>query len=1086
MNLVSRNMLALIGSIFLLGLFSNERSFAQTSGNAAWVNPFIGTADSDTKTNWGTAGGTYPGAVYPWGRVQLTPETGIGANRGYHYTDSVIYQFSCVNHYSGYPEGSGGNVFFMPSNSSLPGDSMGLVGRPFSHKNEQATPGFYRVVLDDDGTELEMTTNARSGMVRFRFPEGVAPKIYIGGAGKINVEGTEVKAEAWNSLFRFLQKIASSESVSDGVLVSFKASKKSETIIEMKYCCSSVSWEGANKNMESELPGWDFEQFRLNAEKAWNESLSVVQVDDERKTEKTIFYTALYHSLLMPWIISDIDGFYRGADGKVYQTKGSNQYGAFSPWDTYRSLHPLLCLLCPQVQQDIVRSMLDVYQQAGHLPSDPMTGNHAIAVLADSYAKGIDSVDPAEALVAIEKTLDYFAARTPDFQFYRERGYVSADFPESVTRTVEYTYDDWAAGHFLSTVYPDSTNNRFSNAAENYRNLIDLESLFILPRKGEDFIKHPGNQGYKEGDKWVYSYGVQQDPWGLINYLGGSEFFVTRLDSALSAGQILFDNETMLHIPYYFNYTPYPEKTQYLVNRIRNERYLNTPGGIPGNDDLGSMSSWYVFSALGFYPFCPGEPNYSVVAPLFAKAIVHLPNGKTLTIRKEGKDIDNCYLVEVLLNGDQQTVPQLSHAQLVAGGELTFKCSAEPVNAFSDLLYRDKSPEFKIHAASVSKRQVSPDEEFWLRYGLSNSGSSGTKFFYLQLNGNPLKSGHAFIPANSVVADSIAIRLYKPGKVSLTIDGEFTQSVEVLKDKSIPENPYRISELQSNVLVPVGDSLSFSFQVQNITGQLQSKPIEVSADCRVVTQISVKLEPGEITKLSAKIKPEAVGIHHLQIGNQQVAFKQVEKVTEALVLELDATKKGGEEVTDLSGFSNTVLHPGIGVDADFFQVGTQSHLEIPASKSMQVEDKSMTMSVWVYPENHDQQSQDIFCQADFNVLQIQGGAYLNFFAGGWGRGECRAALTENWVGKWHHLVGVCDDEELRLYVDGQLVASQKVAHVPSLADESNWTVGRNVEFPGTRIFSGKVDLVRLYQAPLSAEDIQQQFANDRERFQMNK
>ncbi|HXO74738.1 MAG TPA: glycoside hydrolase family 92 protein, partial [Puia sp.] len=398
---------------------------------------------------------------------------------------------------------------------------------------------------------------------------------------------------------------------------------------------ASAGAESARRNIDRECMG-SFETLRMAVAREWRKALSVVEVEDDNTVNKTIFYTALYHSLLVPWVISDVDGNYRGADHGIHRVVGRNEYDFFSPWDSYRSLHPLLTLLYPQKQSEVLQSLIDIYQQDGHLPVESMTGNHVVSIIVDAYRKGIRGIDKATAYDAMMKSLVRGPFQQDDRAVYAEKGYVPLTHPESVTRTVEYGYDDWVLGQYAGKVMGDKEiERRLEDRSVAYRHLLYTPSLLLLPREGDSFRVRPGNSGYKEGDSWVYSYFAPQDANGLIDRMGGDVDFSLRLDSALTDGRLVFDNETVLHVPYFFNAAGRWDLTRKWVEKIMKERYTDRPGGLPGNDDLGAMSSWYVFSALGFFPFCPGSPSYSPGVPLFKKAVLHLAAGKQFVVRRD-------------------------------------------------------------------------------------------------------------------------------------------------------------------------------------------------------------------------------------------------------------------------------------------------------------------------------------------------------------------------------------------------------------------------------------------------------------------
>jgi predicted alpha-1,2-mannosidase len=296
---------------------------------------------------------------------------------------------------------------------------------------------------------------------------------------------------------------------------------------------------------------------------AWQKKLSAIDVTDDNRQNKIVFYTALYHSLLLPWVIDDADGRYKGADGAIHTRNGANQYGAFSPWDTFRTLHPLLTLIYPDQQNDIILSMLDFYRQSGYLPVESMTGNHSVPIIVDSYFKGITGFDKALAFKAMKKSLVDGPFIQKDMQVYQSNGYIPFTNAESVTRTVEYAYDDWALAQFAKNITgDDSTYHLLDERSYSYRQLFNKDDRLFLPRNKDVFKLQPGMSGYKEGDKWVYGYFVPHNSKDLINLTGGDKSFTERLDSVLQNEVMLFDNETVFHVPYLFNQAGAPQLTQ--------------------------------------------------------------------------------------------------------------------------------------------------------------------------------------------------------------------------------------------------------------------------------------------------------------------------------------------------------------------------------------------------------------------------------------------------------------------------------------------------------------------------------------------
>ncbi len=780
----------------------------------------------------------------------------------------------------------------------------------------------------------------------------------------------------------------------------------------------------------------------------WRKALSVVEVDDDNQANKTIFYTALYHSLLVPWVISDVDGYYRGADQEKHRVMGRNEYGHFSPWDSYRSLHPLLTLLYPGKQSEMVSSILDIYRQGGYLPVESMTGNHVVSIIVDAYRKGIRGIDRVEVYDAMLKSLVRGPFQQDDRIVYGEKGYVPLTHPESVTRTVEYGYDDWVLGQYAGKVMGDEkTATMLVKRSMAYRQLLYIPSLLLLPRDGDSFRVRPGNSGYKEGDSRVYSYFAPQDAGGLIDRMGGDVYFSARLDSALKDGRIVFDNETVLHIPYFFNEAGRPDLTRGWVEKIMRERYSDRPGGLPGNDDLGAMSSWYVFSALGFFPFCPGKPFYSMGAPIFKKAVLHLAGGKLLVVRR-GKGGGGW-----LLNGRAFDLTGLSHGKLMAGGELVF---GEGGGLQAEK--RDK-PVFELSGVRLAAVRARPGEVNRIYFLLQNKGVTGVKRVLLLVDGKAIGSINCLVDAGQSIRDSISFRLYQRGAVKINIGSIDAGTVQVIPPSGpLPAEP-EVEDIHMRVMAREGDKQTVYYTVQNKGWERQVFRLPVRVDGEVVGMDTVGLDAGEESKRSIVYAGGAVGWHDLRIGGRDQRFRIYRSAEDAVVLDLDST------LQDRSGFGNSGLRIGKGE-----RLGQDDYIRIPGSPGLGDMGERLTMLLWVYPEGEgDRGLVDIFTNGDNHVLQVAGGRQLTFFAGGWGRGDNTVDLPKNWSGHWHLIAGVCDGDGLRVYIDGEqrgFTPLEKSVHL--FAGDNTWMIGRNEEFPGQRIYEGYVRRPRIFQEALSA------------------
>jgi putative alpha-1,2-mannosidase len=1068
-------------AVFFTMLAVTGNAWAQTDP-LQYVNPFIGTTQSNVRTKWGSEGGTYPGAVAPWGAVQLTPETRVTGGKGYNYHDSSIYYFSCTQHLSGFPDGSSGRVYVMPVKATDK-FQVNKYSRHFSHQAEKAVPGYYRVSFSDDHTLVEATAGERTGHFRFTFPQKVVPKLFIGDAGKLTVRSNhEITGTVANTLFRFNKNYITREQAPGGWMLTFAPGSSGPVVIELQVSVSTVSVEGAVKNMAAE--NMRFTERMEDTRNKWRKALSVVTIDDTSENNKTIFYTALYHSLLVPWIVSDVNGQYRGADGHLHQTTGAHQYSAFSPWDTFRTLHPLLCLLFPGRQKDMVESMLDIYRQTGYLPTESMTGNHAIAIITDSWLKGIKVPDSLLALQAMKRNVAVAPFIQPDMELYRKMGYVPFSSPESVTRTVEYAYNDWALAQFAQAMHDTATYDHFIQSAFNYRNLFNAQELFLLPRNGNEYKLHPGTFGYKEGDAWVYSYFVPHNAKDLVNIMGGDQSFVTRLDSALGGDQLVFDNETVFHVPYLFNYTDSFYKTQQWVQNILHTRFSATPGGLPGNDDLGSTSSWFIFSAMGIYPVCPGRAVYTISSPLFRSVTIHLDNGKQFVIRGANTAAQKCYVKKVTVNGVPYHRLWLPHATLVQGGEMDFELDAVPHTGWvSDTSLTGMSetvskPAFKLVTYGLSKNRVAPHEPVWVHFEWQNTGSTGTKKVTLFVNGKIYAQKNCLVPANATVKDSVLCCLYAFGKASVQIDGSPAKEIDVVRAATSAAPPPLISSLVIKPVIRSRESQSITFNVQNIDGEPHTFYIPVNINDSLMCTDTLSLQPGAIQQVAQLVPVKRVGLQTLRVDNAAQKFKVCSSNLETALLDLSAVAADGSVAMDSSGFGNdgTIIRDPERPSTTLRTMKTlrfnkDRYIQIPNALSVDSMGETITMLLWVFPIGKNDGLVDLFTKGDYHVLQVAGNKQLSFFAGGWGRGECQAPLPANWFNSWHHLAGVCDGNYLKVYIDGVLKGTTRLPDRINLSAPNKWTIGRNEEFPGQRIFDGYMDQIKIFAAPLSAEEI---------------
>ncbi len=641
------------------------------------VNPMIGT---------GGHGHTFPGATVPFGMVQLSPDTRIDGSwdgcSGYHYSDDLIYGFSHT-HLNGTGVSDFGDIMLMPTMGEPNLDNK-IYSSKFSHKNEKATAGFYSVKLDKHNIDVALTTSTRVGFHEYTFNNsGQAniildlnhrDKLLMGEVRIIDEKTIEVmrNSEAWaRNQFVFariefnqpmnITKVSNNAfapaKVSDkffaGSLLAMSFSKdvkKGEKIL-IKVTLSPTGYEGAKFN-SSEITHWDFNKTKADAEKLWNKELSKIEVTSPDKDKLAIFYTALYHTMVQPNIAQDLDGKYRGRDNEIHVAEGFDYYSVFSLWDTFRAAHPLYTLIDKKRTADFINTFLTQYDQGGRLPvwelasneTDCMIGYHSVSVMADAMAKGIKGFDYEKAFQAAKHSamLDHLG-----LDAYKKNGFISIDDEhESVSKTVEYAYDDWCIAQMASILGKTDDYNYFMKRSQNWKNIFDWETKFMRPKKNggwdKPFDPREVNNNFTEGNSWQYSFFVPQDISGMIEAYGGKEKFEAKLDEMFNSeskttgreqvdvtgliGQYAHGNEPSHHMAYLYNYIGKPEKTQEKVHFILNEFYKNTPDGLIGNEDCGQMSAWYVLSSMGIYQVTPGDVIINLVKPNFSDVQIKFRN----------------------------------------------------------------------------------------------------------------------------------------------------------------------------------------------------------------------------------------------------------------------------------------------------------------------------------------------------------------------------------------------------------------------------------------------------------------------------
>ncbi|MEY8630501.1 GH92 family glycosyl hydrolase [Bacteroides nordii] len=727
----------LLSSIFTFMLITGT---IEAGEHTQYVNPFIGTG----AVHGSLSGNNYPGATVPFGMIQLSPDTREAPDwaqaSGYDYNDQTIYGFSHTR-LSGTGASDLIDLLLLPT-------SEGRTSSNFSHTAEKAQPGYYQVMLADEGINAELTATTRTGIHRYSYPNGKEAQLIIdldhsANKGSWNrriinsqirivndhaIEGYRI-ITGWAKLrkvyfyIEFSSPILSS-SLRDGdrqyentpvingsnLHAMLRFGKLNEKPLICKVALSPVSTDNAQLNLKQEASHWDFNQYTTDADRLWEKELEKINIQGT-DLQKTIFYTALYHTLIQPNTISDVNGEYMAADYTTRQLSANEiHYTTFSLWDTFRGAHPLYTLLNADRVTDFVKSMIRQYEYYGYLPvwqlwgqdNYCMIGNHSIPVIVDAILKGIPGIDIEKAYEAVYNSSVISHPNSP-FEVWEKYGYMPENIQtQSVSITLEQAFDDWCVAQLAKKLGKNNDHERFMKRSAFYRNLFNPETGFFQSKndKGEwiepfDPYKYGANGGYPftEGNAWQYFWYVPQNIPDLITLTGGNKAFTTKLDTFFTVnhqsgelndnasgfvGQYAHGNEPSHHVAYLYTCAGEPWKTQKYVAHIMNNLYNDTSSGYAGNDDCGEMSAWYIFGALGFYPVNPASGEYIIGTPMLEEATIHLPDRKTFAIKAPRKKGNEIYIRSIKLNGKKYTKNYITHQDILNGGTLEFVMSATP------------------------------------------------------------------------------------------------------------------------------------------------------------------------------------------------------------------------------------------------------------------------------------------------------------------------------------------------------------------------------------------------------------------------
>jgi predicted alpha-1,2-mannosidase len=723
---------------FLFLLLLPTVTFAQIPFK--YVDPLIGTGQAKTASalrhsepGTETKGQTCPSVGRPFGMTQWTPETRTTEDKcvsPYYYSDKYITGFRGSHWMNGSCTQDYGSATLMPFATGEPDTLKHNPISKFSHKNEISSPAYYRLLLDNFDVISELTGSVRAGMMRFTFPGKTGSYILIRmnsdeNMGKVWIDTEKYEISGYNPVHRIYQGKGKSAGFSGYFVIRFDKPFQSlpqlmtqqqmvvgfsnEKIINVRIGTSFTSIEAARNNLDKEIPGWNFEACRKLNEDVWNQTLGKVQVKGGSDADLVKFYTALYHCYQLPRIVSDFDGSYQGfaQDTLIHKEEGFDYYDDFSMWDTYRALHPLLTILEPKKSLDMIKSLIRKAEQGGWMPIFPawgnytaaMIGDHVNAMISDAFMKGITAFDKETAY----KYMRQNAFETPPvaeyidgkgrraLQSYLKYGYIPLEDSvwdsfhkyEQVSRTLEYAFDDYALARFAESLGKTEDFNILMKRSENWKNVFDSNTGYVRGRYADGRWIEPFDPNSKtrficEGTPFQYTWYVPQNIPGLINIMGGRDFFITRLNEFFDKGYYWHGNEPDHQAAYLFAMAGRPDITEERIAKIINDEYSTGPGGLSGNEDAGQMSAWLVFSMMGFYPVCPASNQYIITTPSFDEVKIYLSNGKTFLISSTNRENNNKYIRAITKDGGRFNNWFITHEEIVKGSRFTFQLYSKP------------------------------------------------------------------------------------------------------------------------------------------------------------------------------------------------------------------------------------------------------------------------------------------------------------------------------------------------------------------------------------------------------------------------
>lgn len=1087
--------IALLYCLGLVGpLLASEASPKELT---AYVDTRIGSVDGNGKT--------VPGASAPFAMTNWVPATGNG-QRPYDYNAKKIEGFRASHFPSGSCMADYAAVSIMPVNRS---DRLNREERAstFSHKRETALPHYYSVVLEDAGITAELTSTLRCGFLRLTFPKDRDACVIVEpfeGEGKVEIDRKRGEVSGYSDYrfrgyfsFQFDRPFSAGFVRGGRALVRFP---KGTTRVMVKGGTSFISLQQARANLRQEIPHWSFERTVNELKRAWADVLSrfsLVASEDQ----KTVFYTAVYHQYLLPRTFYEIVGGQRTYlspfDGKVH--KGS-YYEDYSLWDTYRATHPLFVLLEPVKTAEFVEGLVRIYEEGGWMPKWPnpkytnvMIGTHADSVVADAVAKGIRNIPLKKAYEAMLKNANVPGSNTPagfyegreGISWYKELGYVPVDKAgEAVSNTLEGAYNDYCVAQVAKALGKESDYSHYLRRSLNYRNVFDPRIGFMRGRYSDGSWTTESNpsEGYgwfTEANSWIYTWYVPHDVQGLINLIGGREAFVKKLQQFFDGNHFDPGNEPGMQVPFLFDYAGAPWLTQKYIRQLMGQRFKPTPDGIPGDDDCGQMSAWYIFSAMGFYPVCPGQTAYAIGSPMFPRIRARLGNGRWLDICAYGVSQENVYIQRAELNGKPLRRPWLDHKEIAGGGVLKFWMGPVPNKKWGSApglappSISGSRPSIRCTAIEAPDDPVKAGDPFAVALLAANQGNGvGARSFDLKDGASLIGTYSVVLAPNEEKRVRQAVTAYKPGRRTFTADG---RSAEV----GIVPSPARLSHVTIRGTVAAPPTYGFVVTVRNSGGTAAEMPVDMVVDGKTVARRSVRLEPGEQADVAFRHQFESSGVHEIKSGDLPALLIGIPDVSETvpaegLVLWLRPEQQQGDKLPDFSGMAHQaiVLNAGNGGSGKSlrFDPSLRTCVKVSDSPFLNPSD-AISVEAWFCPT--DWRSNRRVLQKGFSDDQYRLTVEDDFKFHIAGVGAVSTRPPE--CNKWHHAVGTYDSESgvMRLWLDGKKVAEVSARGSIPVPDPTGplYVGTKHAAAPEGDFFNGIIGDVRLYNRALTPDEV---------------